>query len=282
MILTRATDNQLKSLFLGGRIRYGKTTFQGKGFRSLGQEAIYAAALRLRRGPSWRDADGRWRGDVVAPLIRDLGVALAMRPEAESVYRTLSAQAGKAGPPMHGKDFHIGDMDWGVLPATAPLSISTATVTGLALAFALGKEDRVAVSFIGEGGTSLGEWHEAINACAARRLPAVFCVPYPLLSVPQRGPGHRSGRGAGRGPALCHLGRRPARGLGRRAPDAPTLPRRTAGALGRRVARVPRPLGAPRSEGGAGAPAGERLRAAHCDRRAGASVPGLTLPPSCR
>jgi TPP-dependent pyruvate/acetoin dehydrogenase alpha subunit len=32
------------------------------------------------------------------------------------------------------------------------------------------------VSFIGEGGTSLGEWHEAINLCAARRLPAIFCV----------------------------------------------------------------------------------------------------------
>ena len=35
---------------------------------------------------------------------------------------------------------------------------------------------RVAVSFIGEGGASLGEWHEAINLCAARRLPAVFCI----------------------------------------------------------------------------------------------------------
>jgi TPP-dependent pyruvate/acetoin dehydrogenase alpha subunit len=32
------------------------------------------------------------------------------------------------------------------------------------------------VSFIGEGGTSLGEWHEAINLCAARKLPAIFCV----------------------------------------------------------------------------------------------------------
>jgi 2-oxoisovalerate dehydrogenase E1 component len=176
MILTRATDNQLKSLFLGGRIRYGRSSFQGKGFRSLGQEAIYAAPLRLRRGPDWRGADGSWRGDVVAPLIRDLGAALAMRPDAESVYRTLNAQAGKAGPPMHGRDFHIGDMDWGVLPATAPLSISTATVAGMALAFSLSGEDRVAVSFIGEGGTSLGEWHEAINLCAARRLPAVFCV----------------------------------------------------------------------------------------------------------
>jgi 2-oxoisovalerate dehydrogenase E1 component len=44
------------------------------------------------------------------------------------------------------------------------------------MAFHLRKEDRVAVSFIGEGATSLGEWHEAINACAARKLPAIFCV----------------------------------------------------------------------------------------------------------
>src|SRR5437879_12203336 len=35
---------------------------------------------------------------------------------------------------------------------------------------------RVAGSFLGEGGTSLGEWHEAINACAVRKLPAIFCV----------------------------------------------------------------------------------------------------------
>ena len=176
MILTRATDNQLKSFFLGSQVRYGGTPFQGKGFRSLGQEAIYAAALRLRRGPDYRAADGSWRGDVVAPLIRDLGAALAMHPGPETVRMVLNAQMGKSGPPMDGKDLHIGDMARGILPATAPLSISTLTVAGLAMAFARQAEDRVAVSFIGEGGSSLGEWHEAINLCAARHLPAVFCV----------------------------------------------------------------------------------------------------------
>jgi TPP-dependent pyruvate/acetoin dehydrogenase alpha subunit len=50
------------------------------------------------------------------------------------------------------------------------------SAAGLAMAFRLRGEERVAVSYIGEGGTSLGEWHEAINLCAARRLPAVFCV----------------------------------------------------------------------------------------------------------
>jgi 2-oxoisovalerate dehydrogenase E1 component len=176
MILTRATDNRLKAFFTGSEVRYKGVQFQGKGFRSLGQEAIYASAIRLKRGPSHRAPDGTWKGDVVAPLIRDYGAALAMHPGPELVRMALNAQMGKAGPPMEGKDLHIGDFEWGVLPPTAPLSISTLTIAGMALAFAREESGRVGVSYIGEGGTSLGEWHEAINLCAARRLPAVFCV----------------------------------------------------------------------------------------------------------
>jgi 2-oxoisovalerate dehydrogenase E1 component len=83
---------------------------------------------------------------------------------------------GKDGPPMHGKDLHMGDFDWGVLPATAPLAVGSLSVAGMAMAFWRARAERVAVSFIGEGGSSLGEWHEAINLCAARKLPAIFCV----------------------------------------------------------------------------------------------------------
>jgi pyruvate/2-oxoglutarate/acetoin dehydrogenase E1 component/TPP-dependent pyruvate/acetoin dehydrogenase alpha subunit len=176
MLLTRATDNRLKAFFGGGEVRWGQAAFQGKGFRSLGQEAIYGAGLRLRRGPEYRGEDGSWRGDVVGPIIRDLGAALAMKPDGDTVRMVLSAQMGKAGPPMDGKDLHIGDFGWGILPASAPLAVSTLTVAGLALAFAREGSGRVAVSFIGEGGSSLGEWHEAVNLCAARRLPAVFCL----------------------------------------------------------------------------------------------------------
>jgi 2-oxoisovalerate dehydrogenase E1 component len=176
MVLTRATDNRSKAFFSGGEVRYKGVSFQGKGFRSLGQEAIYASAIRLRRGPPYRTPDGSWRGDVVAPLIRDFGAALAMLPGPELVRMALNAQMGKAGPPMEGKDLHIGDLDWGILPPTAPLSISTLTIAGMAMAFARDGSGRIGVSYIGEGGTSLGEWHEAINLCAARKLPAVFCV----------------------------------------------------------------------------------------------------------
>jgi 2-oxoisovalerate dehydrogenase E1 component len=176
MVLTRAIDNRLKAFFTGSEVQYGGVGFQGKGFRSLGQEAIYGAPLRLRRGAAHRAADGTWRGDVIAPLIRDLGAVLAMRPDAETARMVMSAQMGKSGPPMDGRDLHVGDFGWGILPAAAPLGISTLAIAGIAMAFAREDSGRVAVSFIGEGGSSLGEWHEAINLCATHRLPAVFCV----------------------------------------------------------------------------------------------------------
>jgi len=208
MILTRAVDNRLKLFFTGGEVRYGSSSFQGKGFRSLGQEAIYASAIRLRRGAFFRGSEGEWYGDVVAPLIRDLGAALAMNPEPETVRMVLSAQMGKAGPPMNGKDLHVGDFSQGVFPASAPLSNSTMALAGMAMAFwrnqqidrspssaesaegleieveepfeapdPTGTEGmRVAVSYIGDGASSLGEWHEAINLCAVRKLPAIFCL----------------------------------------------------------------------------------------------------------
>jgi len=185
MILTRATDNRLKQFFTGGEVRYGAASFQGKGFRSLGQEAIYAAAIRLRRGVTYASDEG-WQGDVVSPMIRDLGVVLAMHNDRSTVRMVLSAQMGKAGPPMNGKDLHVGDWDHGILPAMAPLGSPALNIAGIAMAFAMrgassdnrqpSTDNRVAISFIGEGATSLGEWHEAVNACAVRKLPAVFCV----------------------------------------------------------------------------------------------------------
>ena len=176
MVLTRAVDNRLKRFFSSGEVQFRGVPFQGKGFRSLGQEAIYAAALRLRRQDHWLDPSAGWQGDVVGPLIRDAGVALAMRPQPSTVRMILNAQMGKAGPPMDGRDLHVGDFEHGILPPTAPLSISTLTLVGMALAFKRQGTGRVAVSFIGDGGSSLGEWHEAINAAAAHRLPMIFCI----------------------------------------------------------------------------------------------------------
>lgn len=172
LALTRATDNRMKQLFLSSELQYEGLGFQGKGFRSLGQEAVFAMATRLRRGAAYQTSAG-YTGDVVAPLIRDLGAMLAFTDDPALA---LNAQAAKVGPPMDGKDLHYGDLSRGVLWAAAPLTIATTTVTGIALAMKMKGEDRVCFSFIGEGGSSLGEWHESINMAATMALPVVFTV----------------------------------------------------------------------------------------------------------
>lgn len=173
MLLTRALDNALKKMFLSGGILYQNRPFQGKGFRSLGQEAIFGAPLRLRHGQDLMKDDG-YHGDMAGPLIRDLGVFLAMSDN--DVEAVLNAQAGKEGPPSSGRDLHLGDLSKGLLMPAAPLAISTCTMVGLALAAKLRGQDRVHLSFIGEGGSSLGEWHEAINLAAVLSLPMIFCI----------------------------------------------------------------------------------------------------------
>jgi TPP-dependent pyruvate/acetoin dehydrogenase alpha subunit len=188
MLLARAVDNRLKTFFTSGEVRYGTAVFQGKGFRSLGQEAICGAAVRLRRGDAFRGPDGKWTGDVVSPLIRDLACALMMRQDPATVRMALNAQMGKSGLPYDGKDITIGDFSWGIFPPPSPLATAVLAVAGLAMGFWREGSGRVAVSFIGDGGCSLGEWHEAINLCAARRLPAIFCIQnnQTALSTPLR------------------------------------------------------------------------------------------------
>ncbi len=172
MHLARALDEHLKGAFDRKEIKWGEYPSPQKGFRSLGQEAIAAAAVRLRRPP--RYAPGAdYRGDVLSPLIRDLAAVLMFAPDPLPVILT---QYGLSGTPMGGRDLHVGDLDRGVLPPAAPLTIATQTAVGLAWAMKTRGEDRVCLACIGEGGSSLGEWHEAVNLAAARRLPIVFVL----------------------------------------------------------------------------------------------------------
>ncbi len=165
MVLSRRLDDVLKRLHQEKKIAWGEHPSAQKGFRATGQEASAALALRLRRG--------REHGDVVSPLIRGLPLWLMCTDDAA---HPLLAQIGKAGTPMEGRDLHIGDLARGVLPPAAPLAIGVQTLVGLAWAAALRKEDRVFLSVMGEGGTSLGEWHESVNLAAVRKLPVVFVV----------------------------------------------------------------------------------------------------------
>lgn len=179
MLTTRYLDARLKKFFLSNEVKTpAGAVFQGKGFRSMGQEAIYAAGIRLKRiGPGYaaqtdgRTENGAYQGDYVAVMIRDLGLALAMGVQP---YDVMAAQMGKVGKPTNGKDLHIGDISCGVLPPAAPIALSVGNAVGIGLA--LKNTGRVVITCNGEGGVSAGEWHEAINFAAVQKLPVIFIV----------------------------------------------------------------------------------------------------------
>ncbi len=130
-----------------------------------------------------------WNGDVMAPVIRDLGMTLAMRHDEEAVAMILRAQMGKAGPPMFGQGpAHRRLRAGACCPPPRRSRSDRCRWPAWRWRFSIQGSQRVALSFIGEGGSSLGEWHEAINACAAAKLPAIFCLQnnQTALSTPVR------------------------------------------------------------------------------------------------
>src|SRR5947207_227286 len=165
MVLSRAVDDLMKSLFQEKKIEWEGHPSPQKGFRGFGQEAVAGLALRLRRGSE--------QGDIVCPLIRGLPVTLMCTDDPVPV---ILSQVGKKGTTFDGRDLHNGELSKGVLPPTAPLAIGTQTLVGMAYAAKLKKEDRVFLSIMGEGGASLGEWHEAVNFAAAQRLNLIFVI----------------------------------------------------------------------------------------------------------
>ncbi|MEY8203440.1 MAG: thiamine pyrophosphate-dependent enzyme, partial [Bermanella sp.] len=122
----------------------------------------------------------RARADIVAPMIRDVGLALAM---GQTPIEVFAAQMGKSGSYMDGgqegsggRDLHIGNWEKGVLPPTAPLPIASATTTGIALAASRLSVDRFHLAPVGEGCSSNGEFWEAMNLAGARGLPISFMI----------------------------------------------------------------------------------------------------------
>jgi len=176
---TRNLDNHLKDLFMDGLETPDGSKFGGKGFRSTWQEAVVACVSALNRAID-QPPGQRHAGDIVAPMIRDVGLALAMGQTPAEIF---AAQAGKSQSLMSGghdnaggRDLHIGNWPLGILPPTAPLPIASATTTGIALASQRMELDRFQLAPVGEGCSSSGEFWEALNFAGARGLPIAYMI----------------------------------------------------------------------------------------------------------
>jgi 2-oxoisovalerate dehydrogenase E1 component len=183
MTRTRCLDGALKELFTEGVETPDGGTFGGKGFRSTWQEGVVAVATALKRQPDApkeaRPGQG-YDGDLVAPMIRDVGLGLAM---GDTPLDVMAANLGKVASNQNGgwqdaggRDLHVGAWHVGVLPPTAPLPIASATMTGLAFAGWRQGLSRFHVACIGEGSSSSGEFWEAMNFAGARGLPITYIL----------------------------------------------------------------------------------------------------------
>ena len=180
---TRYLDGQLKDIFNEGIETPDGSKFGGKGFRSTWQEGVVAVATALNRQiDAQRDATpgNGYDGDLVAPMIRDIGLGLAM---GDTPLDVMAANLGKAGSNQNGgwenaggRDLHVGAWHVGVLPPTAPLPIASVTMTGLAFAAWRQNLQRFHIACIGEGASSSGEYWEALNLAGARGLPICYIL----------------------------------------------------------------------------------------------------------
>ena len=179
MIRTRLLDEHLKDLYANGILAPDGSSFTGKGFRSTWQEGIVACASALRSADSLPPEESH-KSDIIAPMIRDTGLALAMGQTPSEIF---AAQMGKSESYMDGgntgsggRDLHIGNWEKGIMPPAAPLPIASATTTGVALAASRLNIDRFHLAPVGEGCSSSGEFWEAMNFAGARGLPISYMI----------------------------------------------------------------------------------------------------------
>jgi TPP-dependent pyruvate/acetoin dehydrogenase alpha subunit len=83
---------------------------------------------------------------------------------------------GTADGPSGGRDLHVGDLGHGVLPPISNIGDVPPVVCGIALSFLQRGEDRVALTWIGDGSTKNAGIHEAINFAGVKKLPAIYII----------------------------------------------------------------------------------------------------------
>jgi len=112
-------------------------------------------------------------GDIVFPLHRDLGVFLVRGADPG---RLMAQLMGKETGLSRGKDsfLHGGDLEHGIFGSTSMLGSSLPIAVGAALKFKIKREKHIAVAFFGEGASSRGDVHEAMNFAGVHKLPVLF------------------------------------------------------------------------------------------------------------
>jgi 2-oxoisovalerate dehydrogenase E1 component len=156
ILLPRLIEEKMLLLLRQGKI--------SKWFSGIGQEAIAVGATLALREDEW-----------IMPLHRNLGVFTSRKMPLSKLF--MQWQGSKNGySKARERSFHFGSKQHHICGMISHLGPQLAIADGVALAHKLRKENKVSLAFSGDGGTSEGDFHEALNVAAVWDLPVIFII----------------------------------------------------------------------------------------------------------
>lgn len=156
LLLPRMIEEKMLVLLRQGKI--------SKWFSGIGQEAISVGAAMALQSDEW-----------IMPLHRNLGIFTTRNMPLNKLF--MQWQGNKDGYSKgRERSFHFGNAEHHICGMISHLGPQLAIADGVALAYKLKKENKVSLAFSGDGGTSEGDFHEALNTAAVWDLPVIFII----------------------------------------------------------------------------------------------------------